>query len=327
MTGSIGRRGLIAGLTGAAAVPALGGCALRTEALPNGLRMMIPNSAGSGYDQTGRAVARTLEEHEITERVEVFNVLGAGGTVALARLLNERANPDLLMTMGLGLLGATYAHDATVRVGAATPVARLIEEAEGVVVKASSPYASLGELLRAWRAAPGKIVVGGGSFPGGPDHLFTMELARTAGIAPDTVEFRSHDGGGRLLSSVLGDQVAFATSGLAELHQQIESGQLRVLATSGAVRERARPQVPTLSEEGLDLIFTNWRGLLAPPGLARDAVARLTDLLSRMRNSDGWTELLRSRSWDDAWLVGEEFADYTRSQERRVRTTLRGLGD
>src|SRR6201746_2976426 len=72
------------------------------------LRMMVPNSPGGGYDLTARTAVKIMEDDDITGRVEVFNVLGAGGTVAMARLMNERGNDDLMMTMGLGVGGATY---------------------------------------------------------------------------------------------------------------------------------------------------------------------------------------------------------------------------
>ena len=66
------------------------------------LRMMVPNSPGGGYDLTARTAVKVMEDDDITGRVEVFNVIGAGGTVAMARLMNEKGNSDLMMMMGLG---------------------------------------------------------------------------------------------------------------------------------------------------------------------------------------------------------------------------------
>ena len=77
------------------------------------LRMMVPNSPGGGYDLTARTAVKIMEDDDITGRVEVFNVIGAGGTVAMARLMNERGNGDLMMMMGLGVVGAVFAATAT----------------------------------------------------------------------------------------------------------------------------------------------------------------------------------------------------------------------
>ena len=68
--------------------------------------MMIPNRPGGGYDLTGRAAVAVMEDTALTKRFEVFNVTGASGTVAMARLMNEKGAEDLLMTMGLGVVGA-----------------------------------------------------------------------------------------------------------------------------------------------------------------------------------------------------------------------------
>jgi len=84
------------------------------------LRMMVPNSPGGGYDLTARTAVKIMEDDDITGRVEVFNVIGAGGTVAMARLMNEKGNGDLMMTMGLGVVGATYTNGSKARASDAT---------------------------------------------------------------------------------------------------------------------------------------------------------------------------------------------------------------
>ena len=84
------------------------------------LRMMVPNSPGGGYDLTARTAVKIMEDDDITGRIEVFNVIGAGGTVAMARLMNEKGNDDLMMTMGLGVVGATYTNGSKIKASDAT---------------------------------------------------------------------------------------------------------------------------------------------------------------------------------------------------------------
>lgn len=91
------------------------------------LRMMVPNSPGGGYDLTARTAVKIMEDDEITGRVEVFNVIGAGGTVAMARLMNERGNGDLMMMMGLGVVGAVFTNGSTARASDATALAKVVE--------------------------------------------------------------------------------------------------------------------------------------------------------------------------------------------------------
>ena len=221
------------------------------------LRMMVPNSPGGGYDLTARTAVKIMEDDKITGRVEVFNVIGAGGTVAMARLMNERGNGDLMMMMGLGVVGAVFTNGSSARASDATALAKVVEEQEGILVPADSPFRTVQDFVNAWKADPAKVTVGGGSNPGGPDHLFPMETAKAVGVDPTKVNFISYDGGGDLLTALLGNKIAAGTSGLGEYVDQIEAGQVRVLAVSGSERVEGI-DAPTLQEAGIDcLLYTS----------------------------------------------------------------------
>ncbi|WP_111511698.1 Bug family tripartite tricarboxylate transporter substrate binding protein [Mycobacterium kyogaense] len=289
------------------------------------LRMMVPNSPGGGYDLTARTAVKVMEDEKITGRVEVFNVIGAGGTVAMARLINEKGNGDLMMMMGLGVVGATFTNGSKARASNATALAKMVEEQEGILVPASSPFKTVADFIAAWKADPAKITVGGGSNPGGPDHLFPMETAKAAGVDPTKVNYVSYDGGGDLLTALLGNKIAAGTSGLGEYVDQIESGQVRVLAVSGDERVEG-VDAPTLKEAGIDLTFTNWRGVLAPPDISDEDRDAMIKVLEEMHATDAWKEALVKNGWTDAFMTGQPFEDFLEEQDRRVETTLTDLG-
>ena len=289
------------------------------------LRMMVPNSPGGGYDLTARTAVKVMEDEKITGRVEVFNVIGAGGTVAMARLINEKGNGDLMMMMGLGVVGATFTNGSKARASNATALAKMVEEQEGILVPASSPFKTVADFIAAWKADPAKITVGGGSNPGGPDHLFPMETAKAAGVDPTKVNYVSYDGGGDLLTALLGNKIAAGTSGLGEYVDQIESGQVRVLAVSGDERVEG-VDAPTLKEAGIDLTFTNWRGVLAPPDISDEDRDAMIKVLEEMHATDAWKEALVKNGWTDAFMTGQPFEDFLDEQDRRGETTLTDLG-
>jgi putative tricarboxylic transport membrane protein len=289
------------------------------------LRMMVPNSPGGGYDLTARTAVKIMEDDDITGRVEVFNVIGAGGTVAMARLMNEKGNGDLMMMMGLGVVGATYTNGSSARASDATALAKMVEEQEGILVPADSPFKTVLDLVAAWKADTAKVTIGGGSSPGGPDHLFPMETAKAAGVDPSAVNYVSYDGGGDLLTAMLGKKVAAGTTGLGEFVDQIEAGQVRVLAVSGDERVEGI-DAPTLTEAGIDLTFTNWRGILAPPGISEDAKTAMVKVLEELHGTDGWKEALVKNGWTDAFQTGAEFEQFLKDQDQRVSSTLTQLG-
>ncbi|MER5554270.1 tripartite tricarboxylate transporter substrate binding protein [Streptomyces sp. NPDC002793] len=290
-----------------------------------GLRFMVPNTPGGGYDITARTAAKNAEDAGLTHGIEVFNLPGAGGTVGVTRLAAEHGNGKLAMSMGLGVVGAVHTNKSPTTLADTTPIARLTEEQDIVVVAKDSPYRTIDQLLTAWKKDPGKIPVGGGSSPGGPDHLAPMLMAKAAGIAPARVNYIPFDGGGELLASILGNKVGFGVSGVGEYLDQIEAGELRLLAVTGPERVPGL-DAPTLREAGLDTEFTNWRGIVAPPGLSAAERDKLIGLVSELHDSKQWRDSMKKNGWDDAFLTGDDFGDFLDSQDRRVATVLEELG-
>jgi putative tricarboxylic transport membrane protein len=290
-----------------------------------GLKILVGTAPGGGFDQTARTAAKVMEDARLARNVEVQNLPGAGNTIALQRLVNEKGNGKVMQQMGLGLVGGVYTNKSKATIDQTTPVARLTEEPEIVMVHKDSPYQSFDQLLSAWKADPGKLAVGGGSSPGGPDHLAPMLIAKTAGIDPKKVNFVSYDGGGELLAAVLGNQVAFGVTGVGEIKDQIEAGEIRPLAVTSAQPVEG-VDVKTLKDQGVDLEFTNWRGWVAPGELSQEDKQALIDLATKMHDSQGWKDALSQNGWTDAFMVGDEYGTFLKSEDQRVADVLNELG-
>nr|WP_043731536.1 tripartite tricarboxylate transporter substrate binding protein [Streptomyces zinciresistens] len=291
-----------------------------------GLRLMVPNTPGSGYDLTARTVSQVMQDAGVASGVQVFNLPGASGTVGLQRLVNEKGNGKMAMQMGLGVVGASYTSKSKATLTDTTPVARLIEEAGAIVVPKNSPYKTMDDLVTAWKKNPKKLSVGGGSSLGGPDHLLPMQLAKAVGIKPKDVNYISYDGGGELLPAVLGNKLAFGASGYSEFLDQIEAGQVRVLAVTSEKPIDALKDAPTLKDSGIDLVFTNWRGIVAPPGISAEQKKTWVDAMTRMQASKEWKAQLAKNGWVDAFATGDEFGTFLAEQDKAVADLLAELG-
>jgi putative tricarboxylic transport membrane protein len=290
-----------------------------------GLEILVGTAPGGGFDQTARTAAKVMEDAKLARNVQVQNLPGAGNTIALQRLVNEKGNGKVMQQMGLGLVGGVYTNKSKATIDQTTPVARLTEEPEIVMVHKDSPYQSFDQLLSAWKADPGKLAVGGGSSPGGPDHLAPMLIAKTAGIDPKKVNFVSYDGGGELLAAVLGNQVDFGVTGPGETKDQIEAGEIRALAVTSAAPVEGL-DVKTLKDQGVDLEFTNWRGWVAPGELSDGDKQALIDLATKMHDSQEWKDALSQNGWTDAFMVGDEYGTFLKSEDQRVADVLNELG-
>jgi putative tricarboxylic transport membrane protein len=116
-------------------------------------------------------------------------------------------------------------------------------------------------------------------------------------------------------------------SGVGEFEGQIESGELRLLAVSGEERLDGDvvDEAPTLKESGIDLVFTNWRGVFAPPGISEQRRDELISMLEEMRQTPEWQQALEDNGWIDDFKTGEEFTAFLQDQDQRVATTLEEL--
>ena len=289
------------------------------------LRIMAPASPGGGWDQTSRSLQTVLQQEGLASNVEVFNVPGAGGTVGLAQLVSsDDGKGDILMTMGLVMVGSILTNASPVTLEQVTPIARLTGEYEVIVVPANSEFQTLEDLLNALRADPGSVSWGGGS-AGGVDHIVVGLVAQAAGVDPKAINYIPFAGGGEALAAILGGQVSAGVSGYGEWAGQIEAGELRALAiTSGDRIEGIN--APTLKEQGIDVEVANWRGLVAPANISDEDKANLLAVVDSAVNSQAWQDVLSTNKWNNIYMAGDEFASYLDSENVRVTEVLKSIG-
>ena len=326
MTAIVSRRVLLAAAAGAPFAGAVSGCA-GTVVRPgdlNRLRVMAPAGPGGGWDTTSRILQRVLQREGLARNVQVFNVEGAGGIIGLGQLARE-TDDALLMMMGLVMLGAVLTNDSDVTLADVTPIARLTGESEIVVVPAASPYDTIGQFVDAWRRDPRGLPVAGGS-AGGSDHILAGLIAQSGRVDPRRINYIPYSGGGESLAALLGNKVAAGISGIGEYAEQVRAGSLRGLAVSGRERSLRLPEVPTLTQQGFDVVLSNWRGVLARPGMSAQARRDLVDLVTTAHDTDAWREALRDQGWDNAFLAGDAYGRFLAAEEARVRGIMTDIG-
>jgi putative tricarboxylic transport membrane protein len=152
-----------------------------------------------------------------------------------------------------------------------------------------------------------------------------MLFAQAVGIEPAEVNYVSYDGGGELLAGILGSKISFGATGVGEVSEQAKAGEVRILAVTSEEPVEG-VDAPTLKEEGVDLVFTNWRGIVAAPDLPEERTQELVDLLSEMQESEEWQEALETNGWTDAFITGDEFGDFLQEENDRVADVLSELG-
>lgn len=286
------------------------------------MTIIAPAAAGGGWDGVARELQQAQKANGLVNNVQVVNMPGAGGTIALGNVsvLNGQANN--LLVGGTGLLAATIQFDSAATLQDVTPLAVIVEEYDVIVVPADSPHKTLDDLVEAWREDPKSIPwTGGGSF----DQLVVTDLALVAGIDPVDTTYISSDGGGEAIQALLNGTAHAAAGGYPDNIDQIEAGRLRALALV-AKEPIDGVDIPTAAEQGYDISLSNWRMLAAPSGLDDDDVEALTDLVIDSVATPEWQDAIGRYRWTERIITGDELHAFLDDEESRIRSLYEEMG-
>lgn len=286
------------------------------------IRMIIPSTPGGGTDFIGRLMSTKLAEMNGWQVVP-DNKPGAGTALGLAEAArSNNAGYDLVVAqtdnVSLIPLLMKVAYDP---VKDLTPVALVATTPMVLIVPDSSPYKTLGDIIRAAKAEPGKLTYGT-SGTGGSVHL-SMELLQTsAGFKMQHIPYK---GSSPALADLLGGHLQFAGSSISSAASLLAAGKIRALAVTSPQRNPALPNVPTVAESGYkDFAFVSYYGVMAPAGLPQPVLARLnSDFNKILQRADVRTALL-GQGLEPSPMSAEDFAALVKSDIQKSKAIISG---
>jgi putative tricarboxylic transport membrane protein len=289
------------------------------------LKIIAPAAPGGGWDQTARSIQQALVAEKLVKSAQVINIAGAGGTVGLAQFVNSaKGDGNQLMVNGFVMVGAILMNKSPVSLDLVTPIARLTEETQVMVVPANSPIKNAKDLAEAVKKDVARVTFAGGS-AGGVDHIMAALFVGGAGGTAAKVNYVPFSGGGESLAAILGSKVTAGISGYGEYEGQIKAGKLRAIGVTSPQRLPG-VDVPTFKEQGIDLVITNWRSVVGAPGINEGQKKALAELVDRLVKSKSWKDILRQKGWADAYLAGDAFAKFLKDEQVRVNNVLKSVG-
>ncbi|MFJ3312251.1 tripartite tricarboxylate transporter substrate binding protein [Micrococcus endophyticus] len=290
---------------------ASGGNDIRTN-----LSLIAPAAAGGGWDSFQREMQQAMRVNGLVNNVQVVNIPGAGGNIALGQLTTlEDANN--LMVGGTGQIAAHAARGTGPELSQVTAVSRVVEEYSLVVVPADSPYRSMDDLATAWRADPARLAwTGGGSF----DQLVMADIARTADVPVADTTYIPSDGGGEAIQALLNGTAQASAGGFADIYPQVQAGRLRALGVVAAEPLAGVEEIPTLRSQGYDVTLTNWRALFVPPGVSAEERTELETLIAEAVDTPEWKEAVQRNYWNPVPLSGTELEEFIAAEKERIGT-------
>ncbi|MEB5967432.1 Bug family tripartite tricarboxylate transporter substrate binding protein [Comamonas testosteroni] len=309
-----------------AALAAAGALPLSVQAAA-AIKMMLPANPGGGWDTTGRALGKALQDAGVASSVTYDNKGGAAGAIGLAQFVNgSKGDPNAMMVMGAVMLGGIITGKPPVNLSQATPLARLTSEYNVFVLPANSPFKNMAEVVAQLKKDPGSVKWGGGS-RGSTEHIAAAMIAREVGVDPSKINYVAFRGGGEAISAILGGNVTVGGSGFSEFAEYIATGKMKPIGVTSAQRLKgAASSIPTLKEQGINVEIGNWRGVYGAPGISKVQRDELVAQIEKATKSKAWAEALQKNDWTPAWLGGDAFGKFVDDEFASLRATMAKSG-
>ena len=284
-------------------------------------KMMIPANPGGGWDTTGRALGKALQDAGVAATVSYDNKGGAAGAIGLAQFANaSKGDANALLVMGAVMLGGIITGKPPVSLDKVTPLARLTSEYNVFVLPANSPFKTMKDVVEQMKKDPGSVKWGGGS-RGSTEHIAAAMIAREVGVDPSRINYVAFRGGGEATAAILGGNVSVGGSGYSEFAEYINTGKMKALAVTSETRLKGI-DVPTLKEQGINVVIGNWRGVYGAAGISAEQRKALTEMLVKATKSKAWAESLEKNHWTSALLTGPAFDKFVDDEFASLRAVM-----
>jgi tripartite-type tricarboxylate transporter receptor subunit TctC len=290
------------------------------------ISIIVPFPPGGQADLSARPLAAAMSQL-LKQPVVVINRPGASG--AIGHRAVATAAPDgytilvtLVSVVALPIVDELFGRKPQYTMDQLAPLALLVADPPVLVVGAGEPWKSAKELVDDAKKRPDDIVFSHSGLYG-PSHLPMEMFLNAAGIK---MRGLPAVGGGPTMALVLGGSAAMWASPPAMAVAQVSAQKLRPLASFGAKRHPAFPDVPTLKELGYDIEYYVWSGLFAPAGTPEPMTRTLREAIRKSVASTEFTTAMEKLRSPAAYLDAPQFAEFLARDAARLRQAIQKIG-
>jgi len=291
----------------------LPGLALADYSASDEIKVLQGFKAGGGSDALAQLTQPFLRESLGVDFINEY-LPGATGAIAWTRLAKQTdadgttisiTNTPMLMTNYIMNDSITYS------VQELTPIANVVTDPGIIVVPADSPFETVEDFLAAAEESPGTVTVGN-SGVGGDDFFSTILIEQATGLSFQKVPFQ---GDGPSATAAMGGQIDASFNNLGNVYGHIQSGSLRPLAVFAKERVSMLPDVPTLSEKGIEVVAGSSRGYSAPAGIPEEARQELIEAFDALKSNDEFKKVAEERAMNLDIQTGDDYRQMIEDME------------
>ncbi|WP_245698200.1 Bug family tripartite tricarboxylate transporter substrate binding protein [Dendrosporobacter quercicolus] len=269
------------------------------------ITLIVPYTAGGANDMMARAMGKVAYQH-LGQNIIIKNVPGAGGILGWNELVESGEDGYTLGTVTTSaLLQSAYGTTGYHYPSAIDPLVQIMELPSVIVVRSDSDWNNINDLINYARQHPGAVKYGHGGL-GGVTHVVGEMTAKKVGVNLSQVPFK---GDSEALAALLGGHIQVQFSSPPMLQEHIKSGTIKALGVTSMKRmnDPVFSNVPTLQEQGVDVVLSIFWGIGAHKGMPPEIKAKLLAGLEKTVNDPEYIENMRKLGMEVNYLGHEEF--------------------
>ena len=276
------------------------------------------SNIGGGYGTTAIALGEALKKEELLKDYTV--TYRSNAPLGLGYFADQKGRTDLGIITGFAMPGGLATNGSKLDITNYKAVASFLREAEAFAVPMNSKYKTINDLLADIKANSKTVAVGGGNY-GGVDHVTIATLAETVGVKATDLNYIPYSGGGTLVPDVIAGRVAVGVSGTSEFASYVAAGKMRILAVTSP-KPLSTIKGRTLIQQGINLTFGNWRGILAPADLSAADYLNFVKVMDTVHSTQSWKDTLVAKSWIDEYRSGAAFTTWLEKENKAILAVL-----
>ena len=291
------------------------------------VEIVTMSGPGGANDLIARAVQRVMQEKKLVG-VPIAVVSKVGGGVLGWTYLNQHAGDGGYISISpINLLTEHIAGASPITYTDVTPIAQLFNEYVAFSVRSDSPLKTGKELVQQLRTDPASVSFSVAAALGGANHIAAALVMKAAGVDIRKLKFVVFAAGGQSLTAVMGGHVDVAITPVGGAAAQMQAGRTRVIAVTSPQRlASAFSSVPTWKEQGVDIVFSSFRGVIGPKGMSADQIAYWEEVLTKVVQTEEWKRDMEKNYWESHFLTSAETTKDLKSQYERYKAVLTDLG-
>jgi putative tricarboxylic transport membrane protein len=286
----------------------IAGCggAKQTASYPTkSIELVVPFSAGGGSDIMARSLVKVITDKKLSSQpLVVNNKPGGSGSIGYAYTAEKKGDPYAIATVSSSFYTAPIIGQSPVSYKNFTPICGLAMDTLLLVVREDSKYKSVKDVIADAKANPKTLSVGGTAGTSDDAVMYYAFQSRTA----TDMKYVPFNSGGEVMTAILGGHVDMAWVNPGEALGQLEAKKARAIAVSSKQRLKDMPNVPTLVEEGVNLVLAQFRGVVAPKDISPEAAKYLEEMFKKASEQPEWKDgYLKKNSIEARFMNAKEF--------------------